>query len=102
MNVPKIKGTHNAMKSGMLAAEAVFETIANEETVSSSPTVGLDPVSYEDKIRDSYVWKELVQARNIRPSFHSPLGLYGGLAYTGVVWWIGRGKEPWTFSHGGP
>ena len=40
MNVPKIKGTHNAMKSGMLAAESIFETITNEELVSKSPTIG--------------------------------------------------------------
>ena len=40
MNVPKIKGTHNAMKSGMLAAESVFETITNKELASKSPTIG--------------------------------------------------------------
>lgn len=64
-------------------------------------SAGLDPVTYEDKIRESYVWKELEKARNIRPSFHTPLGLYGGLAYTGFIWYLTRGKEPWTFSHGG-
>lgn len=40
MNVPKIKGTHNAMKSGMLAAEAVFQTLTNDELVAKSDTVG--------------------------------------------------------------
>lgn len=40
MNVPKIKGTHNAMKSGMVAAEAVFETLNNESLASNSPTAG--------------------------------------------------------------
>jgi electron-transferring-flavoprotein dehydrogenase len=40
MNVPKIKGTHNAMKSGMLAAESVFEVVTDEEKISQSPTAG--------------------------------------------------------------
>ena len=62
---------------------------------------GLNPEVYEKKIRDSYVWKELHKVRNVRPSFHSPLGLYGGLAYTSIVWYLFRGKEPWTLSHGG-
>lgn len=40
MNVPKIKGTHNAMKSGMLAAESVFDLVTDEGKVSQSPTAG--------------------------------------------------------------
>lgn len=40
MNVPKIKGTHNAMKSGMLAAESVFDLVTDEEKVAQSPTTG--------------------------------------------------------------
>lgn len=42
MNVPKIKGTHNAMKSGMVAAEAVFQTLYDENLVSNSPTIGME------------------------------------------------------------
>ncbi|XP_076117636.1 electron transfer flavoprotein-ubiquinone oxidoreductase, mitochondrial-like [Mytilus galloprovincialis] len=101
MNVPKIKGTHNAMKSGMVAAEAVFETLNNESLASNSPTAGLDPDVYEQKIRDSWVWKELHAVRNVRPSFNTKLGLYGGVMYTGLFYVLGRGKEPWTLSHGG-
>ena len=37
--------------------------------------------------------------RNIRPSFNSRLGYWGGMAYTGLFGWILRGKEPWTFKH---
>lgn len=40
MNVPKIKGTHNAMKSGLLAAESVYELVSDEEKISQSPTAG--------------------------------------------------------------
>lgn len=36
--------------------------------------------------------------RNIRPSFNTRLGWYGGILYTGGVWYLTRGKEPWTFS----
>ncbi|XP_068083138.1 electron transfer flavoprotein-ubiquinone oxidoreductase, mitochondrial [Anabrus simplex] len=99
LNLPKIKGTHNAMKSGMLAAESAFEVVTNENL--NSPTVGLEPISYEEKIHQSFIWKELKAARNIRPSFHTPLGLYGGIIYSAFSFLI-RGKEPWTFSHGDP
>lgn len=40
------------------------------------------------------------QVRNCRPSFHSSLGMYGGLAYSAFSTLV-RGKEPWTLSHGG-
>nr|CAG4643767.1 EOG090X0279 [Lepidurus arcticus] len=99
MNVPKIKGTHNAMKSAMLAAESVFEAIQNG--VEKSATKGLNPISYEERIRESWVWKELHGVRNVRPSFHNPLGLYGGMLYTGIFYLLGRGKEPWTLHHDG-
>lgn len=56
---------------------------------------------YEQKIRDSWVWKELHAVRNVRPSFNTKLGLYGGVMYTGLFYVLGRGKEPWTLSHGG-
>ncbi|KAK2172532.1 hypothetical protein NP493_952g00004 [Ridgeia piscesae] len=95
MNVAKIKGLHNAMKSGMLAAESVFECISD----GNSAMEGLEPVSYEQKIKDSWVWKELHKTRNVRPSFGTRLGLYGGLLYTGSIWWAMQGHEPWTFSH---
>ncbi|PVD34239.1 hypothetical protein C0Q70_05507 [Pomacea canaliculata] len=100
MNVPKIKGTHNAMKSGIIAADSVFETLTNEELVLRSKTAGVEPGVYEDKFRNSSVWKELFCVRNVRPSFNSPLGFYGGVLYTGIVWYIFRGREPWTFRHG--
>jgi hypothetical protein len=39
--------------------------------------------------------------RNVRPSFNSSLGALGGVLYTGVFYWLLRGKEPWTLHHGG-
>ena len=44
--------------------------------------LGLHPVSYEENLKNSYVWKELKAVRNIKPAFHN-YGLFGGMAYTG-------------------
>ncbi|XP_021252388.1 electron transfer flavoprotein-ubiquinone oxidoreductase, mitochondrial isoform X3 [Numida meleagris] len=100
MNVPKIKGTHTAMKSGMLASEAIFSQLTNENL--QSKTIGLDVQEYEENLKKSWVWKELYSVRNIRPSCHSMLGVYGGMIYTGIFYWLLRGKEPWTLKHPGP
>ncbi|XP_010788406.1 electron transfer flavoprotein-ubiquinone oxidoreductase, mitochondrial-like [Notothenia coriiceps] len=99
MNVPKIKGTHTAMKSGMLAAEAIFPKITAENP--ESETLGLHVPEYAENLKNSWVWKELYAVRNIRPSFHNYFGLYGGMVYTGIFYWICRGKEPWTLKHAG-
>lgn len=96
MNVPKIKGTHSAMQSGIIAAESIFEKITDE---SNAEAVGIEPVNYEERLKSSWVWKELYQARNVRPSFHTPLGLYGGLMYTGIFYPFLRGMEPWTLKY---
>ena len=57
--------------------------------------------SYEDRMKASWVYDELKSVRNIRPSAHTPLGVYGTMLYTGIFYWIFGGKEPWTLSHGG-
>jgi electron-transferring-flavoprotein dehydrogenase len=90
LNVPKIKGTHTSMKSGMLAADAVFDALAEEAT-------GVEPVSYAENIKNSWLWDELHRVRNIRPGFKR--GLWLGLAYAGLDTYILRGKAPWTFKH---
>jgi electron-transferring-flavoprotein dehydrogenase len=90
LNVPKIKGTHTAMKSGMLAAEAAFEGLAQAE-----PPPLLD--AYPEAFRNSWVHEELFVARNIRPSFR--FGLFGGLAYSGLDAYVLRGRAPWTMHH---
>ncbi len=92
VNVPKIKGTHTSMKSGMLAAETVSEALV---------TGGQDLAPYETKLRESWVWQELSLVRNIRPSF-AKFGLWGGLAYSAVDTYVLRGKAPWTFHHAHP
>jgi electron-transferring-flavoprotein dehydrogenase len=89
MNVPKIKGSHTAMKSGMLAAEAAFEALGKDTPVE------LD--SYPAALKKSWVWKELKAVRNIRPAFH--LGLAGGLLGSALDTYIFRGHAPWTLHH---
>src|SRR5205085_8939806 len=69
LNVQKLKGSHTAMKSGMVAAEAVFARLA-----------GNPGAQVRQALEQSWVWDELYCVRNIRPSFR--LGLWGGLAYS--------------------
>lgn len=97
LNVPKIKGTHNAMKSGILMAETIVDHINKNGSLET----GTELTEYEDSLKKSWIYSELYSVRNVRPSFHSRLGLYGGMAY-GALHYVTRGYEPWTFSHGGP
>ena len=94
LNVPKIKGTHTAMKSGMLAAEAVALCLADE----SNPA---EPATYEEAFRESWLHDELQKVRNIRPSF-AKWGLFGGLASSAVDALLFRGRAPWTLHHPHP
>jgi len=89
LNVPKIKGSHAAMKSGMLAAEAVFEALGADEVQA-----GAEVTSYGARYRKSWLFDELWRVRNIRPSFR--LGLWLGLVYSAIDTWMFRGRAPWT------
>jgi electron-transferring-flavoprotein dehydrogenase len=88
LNVPKIKGNHTAMKSGMVCAEAVFAHLTAE------PEAGPEVTEYEPALKQSWVWPELAAVRNIRPGFR--FGLWGGLAYAAFDTLVLRGKAPWT------
>jgi len=90
LNVPKIKGTHAAMKSGMLAAEAVADALE-----SGRPA---EPTGYTKRFKTSWLSDELRGVRNIRPSF-AKYGLLGGIAYSAADTYIFRGRAPWTFRH---
>ena len=94
LNVPKIKGTHTAMKSGMLAAEAVAECLAD-------PANPAEPVAYETLFRESWLHDELQGVRNIRPGF-AKWGMYGGLVAAALDAFVFRGKAPWTLHHPHP
>ncbi len=71
LNVPKIKGNHTAMKSGMIAAESIFNHLQDNESF------GTEAISYAENIKNSWVYDELYAVRNIRPGFHK--GLWAGL-----------------------
>ena len=90
LNVPKIKGTHAAMKSGMLAAEALADALE-----SGRPA---EPSGYTKRFKTSWLGDELHAVRNIRPAF-AKFGLFGGIAYAAADTYILRGRAPWTFSH---
>lgn len=90
LNVPKIKGTHTAMKSGIICAEQIFAALTAE--------VPPDVVEgYPEALKDSWLWQELRAVRNIRPSFHR--GLWAGIAYSAIDTYVLRGRAPWTFKH---
>jgi len=104
LNVPKVKGTHNAMKSGMLAAESIFSALQDENREHEYESIHVP--EYEEAVKNSWIYKELYQVRNVRPSFHNPLGFYGGLLYTGFFTCLanctfGLNLDRWTLSHGG-
>jgi len=89
LNVPKIKGTHLAMKSGMIAAQSIFENIDKNDEI----------LEYESSIKKSWLWTELYKVRNIRPSFK--WGFWKAIFYSAIDTYIFRGNAPWTIDHHG-
>lgn len=102
VNVPKIKGTHTAMKSGILAADTIFNEIKSLDPVEEGTLDDAEPIvlkSYEEAYEKSWIYDELNEVRNVRPSFNGPLGFFGGLIHSGLSTMFTRGHEPWTLSH---
>ena len=89
LNMPKIKGSHTAMKSGIIGAEAIDEYF--RENLSS-----LD--NFENKFTNSWAYKELYAARNVKP-FITKFGLLIGTILTGIDQILFRGKLPFTLNH---
>ena len=87
LNMPKIKGSHTAMKSGMIAAETIFEHLNQQKDISI----------YEEKFKKSWLYDELHAARNVKPSFS--WGLILGIIFTGIDQILFRGKLPFTLRH---
>jgi len=93
LNVPKIKGTHMAMKSGMVAAEALAEALGGARPAELA--------AYPERLRATWLWQELHAARNIRPGF-ARFGFWGGLANAAIDTYVLRGRAPWTLAHAHP
>jgi electron-transferring-flavoprotein dehydrogenase len=97
VNVPRIKGTHNAVLSGMLCAEHLFEALqagrANDEVAS-----------YEEAWRSSPIGYDLYRVRNVKPLW-SRFGTFAGVSLGGFDMWISElfGRSPFgTMKHGKP
>ena len=94
VNLPRIKGSHNAMKSGMLAAEAAFDAVTNGRS-------GDELTAYGDAYKASWIFKDLKRVRNVKPLW-SKLGPFFGLMFGGLDMWmnnLGIGL-PFTLKHG--
>lgn len=92
LNVAKIKGNHTAMKTGMLAAEAVAEAL--QPNAATTPTLS----AYPQQFQASWVYRELHAARNLRPATARWGMVLGGL-YAGIDLKLFHGKLPWTLHH---
>ncbi len=89
LNFAKIKGTHTAMKSGMLAGEAIFEALQNPESAEKELT------SFHDKFKNSWLYDELFSARNFGPAMHKFGPIMGG-AFNFIDQNLFGGKIPVT------
>ncbi len=95
VNVPRIKGSHNAIKSGMLAAEATFERL-------QAGSEGCDEITnYPSALKASWVWEDLRKVRNVKPSLK--YGLWLGTLVGGLYMWLEDCRlgflAPWTLHH---
>ena len=95
VNVPRIKGTHNAMKSGILAAEATVDAIMNPTKIQNRRLV-----AYNEKIKGSWIWTDLYAVRNIKPLI-TKFGTRLGMLFGGIEMWLASFKLnlPWTLHH---
>jgi electron-transferring-flavoprotein dehydrogenase len=93
LNVPRIKGSHTAMKSGMLAAEAAFDAISADRR-------GDVLESYEPSVRKSWIASELKAVRNAEPAVARWGGTIGTI-FAGIDMWLNffRIPTPWTLRH---
>ena len=92
VNVPRIKGTHTAMKSAMIAAEAAFEAISEERSGDVLAT-------YPPALHKSWVCQELHKVRNAQPAV-AHWGATAGTLYAGLDLWLNQLRigVPWTLS----
>ena len=93
LNASRIKGSHAAMKTGMLAAEAAFEALGAERQHD-------ELAAYPEAFRTSWLYDELHKARNFKPFMGQ--GLYTGTLMVGIDQVLFRGKAPWTLRHKKP
>ncbi|KAJ7179724.1 YOR356Wp-like protein, partial [Mycena filopes] len=119
VNTAKIKGTHNAMRTGMLAAEAAFTAlhpgisfeptawsgsfdtpIGPKESDAEDEHAPISLAHYTAAFPQSPAHADLWAVRNVRPAFNTRLGVLGGVLYAGVDTILG-GRVPWTLGKAG-
>jgi len=97
VNLPRIKGSHNAMKTGMLGAEAAFAALRAQRSRD-------ELTAYPEAFRKSWVYQDLHKVRNVKPGL--AWGMLAGSIHGGVHMWlndVGLGAlVPWTLKHGRP
>jgi electron-transferring-flavoprotein dehydrogenase len=97
VNLPRIKGAHNAMKTGMLGAEAAFSALAENRSHD-------ELAAYPGAVRRSWVYEDLYKVRNVKPGLK--WGMWLGTAHGGAHMWLndlGLGAAvPWTLRHDKP
>jgi electron-transferring-flavoprotein dehydrogenase len=97
VNLPRIKGSHNAMKTGMLGAEAAFAALAAGRQHD-------ELASYPEAFRQSWVYEDLYKVRNVKPGLN--WGMWAGTIHGGIHMWLndlGLGAlVPWTLRHDKP
>jgi electron-transferring-flavoprotein dehydrogenase len=98
MNAAKIKGSHTAMKSGMLAAETLIEELRN---ATDETAVGKELVGFADKVKSSSLYDELYKTRNFSAGFHK-FGFWLGSALVFLEQNILGGRFPMTFRDSTP
>jgi electron-transferring-flavoprotein dehydrogenase len=89
MNAAKIKGSHTAMQSGLIAAQTIFEELSGEKQQA-------EPVGYLERFKSSSLYRELHSSRNFSPGFHK-LGFWLGSALVFLEQNIFVGRFPFTF-----
>ncbi|QDX80431.1 electron transfer flavoprotein-ubiquinone oxidoreductase [Denitratisoma sp. DHT3] len=87
LNASRIKGSHAAIKSGMMVAESIAEALGAERQLDELTT-------YPEKFRQSWLYQELHKARNFKPWMSK--GTYLGALMVGVDQILFKGKAPWT------
>ena len=90
LNASRIKGSHAAIKTGMLAAQAVFEALGKDRQYD-------ELTAYSAAFEKSWLHEELYKARNFKPSMSK--GLYTGTLLVGIDQVLFGGKAPWTLHH---
>jgi electron-transferring-flavoprotein dehydrogenase len=97
VNLPRIKGSHNAMKTGMLGAEAAFSALAENRSHD-------ELAAYPAAVRRSWVYDDLYKVRNVKPGLK--WGMWLGTAHGGVHMWLNHlglgAAAPWTLRHDKP